>query len=496
MKFGCVLGFVLGAGCALTQPFQSGNLVLVEVGDGVAGLSNRAAPVFLSERNPSDGSLVGSPLALSPGGANRLTLSGVATTEGSLSRTADGKFLVVGGYGAEVGTLAVAFTTSDVVRRVVARIDANGVVDKSTALSDAYSGGNFRSAYSLDGNGFWLAGTPGDGPVASGGIRYAAKGTTTSTQVLANPSDTRFVFAFQNQLYGCGIDRVLKIGQGLPVGSGASSLLQFPAGSSSPNDVVFVSPTLAYVADDSPATSGGGIQRWDYVGGVWSRSYTLKVSTTTGTRRIAWRVSGGGPNELFALTTEATQNKLVRVLDVGALSSFDILATAPARIAWRGIAFTPGGGGGSTRLLPASYTVVSGEEAGGSLESLWDIDGNVLQAFNDSATLRCEVEFEGFATGSFNRLEFVAVQLAERGGLAVSLRLFNFTRNRYETITGATASPTMTQLVAQAPNPVQSFVGAEGWLRARVVWSPINDEAPAVDGWLHGIDQANWILGD
>ena len=68
--------------------------MVVRIGSGAAALNNDATAAFLERRNIQDGALVGAPLALptAVNGTNKqLTLSGLATVEGQLSRSADGR---------------------------------------------------------------------------------------------------------------------------------------------------------------------------------------------------------------------------------------------------------------------------------------------------------------------------------------------------------------------------------------------------------------------
>src|SRR5438046_4359269 len=89
--------------------FTLGNLVVYRVGDGSASLNASATPVFLDEFTPS-GTLVQSvamPTVVN-GSNKKLTASGSATTEGFLTRSADGRFIVLAGYDAAPGTRSEA----------------------------------------------------------------------------------------------------------------------------------------------------------------------------------------------------------------------------------------------------------------------------------------------------------------------------------------------------------------------------------------------------
>src|SRR5689334_17594313 len=107
--------FALALPSALAvNPLAPGNIFIYRAGDGSTALSGNAAPVFIEERNPTTGAIVQTiamPTAVS-GSNRRLTASGSATTEGYLSVSADGQYLVVTGYDADVATSGVAGTAS------------------------------------------------------------------------------------------------------------------------------------------------------------------------------------------------------------------------------------------------------------------------------------------------------------------------------------------------------------------------------------------------
>ena len=96
-----------------TPPFAPGNLVVYRVGTGAGALSSAATPVVLDEFTTA-GAPVGSvPLPTAVSGNQRaLTSSGSATSEGLLTLSTDGRYLVLTGYNAVPGTAGVASTAS------------------------------------------------------------------------------------------------------------------------------------------------------------------------------------------------------------------------------------------------------------------------------------------------------------------------------------------------------------------------------------------------
>ncbi|MEI9807460.1 MAG: hypothetical protein WDO16_06000 [Bacteroidota bacterium] len=89
--------------------FTPGRLVVLQVGDGSAALTNAATPVFLKEF--STAGVAGFSVAIPASGSSALTMSGSATSEGLITRSSDGFSIIVPGYNANAGTAAIAGTT-------------------------------------------------------------------------------------------------------------------------------------------------------------------------------------------------------------------------------------------------------------------------------------------------------------------------------------------------------------------------------------------------
>ncbi len=326
---------------AAQSPFTPGNLVVVRVGDGAAALGTTATPVFLEEWSPAGGPTPVQTINLTTAGSNVITSSGSATSEGFLTLSGNGQYLIYAGYKATVGTAAVAATTSTTVNRAIARIDLNGVVNTATALSDAVSGGSPRSAVSNDGLQFWICG-------ANGGVRHAASvGATTSTQLnTANPVNLRVLGIANGQLYASSSSTpnlgINSVGTGLPTTAGQTLTLLpgFPtAAGPSTYDYFFADANTVYVADDRTTATGGGLQKWTFNGATWSLAYTMITNLTTGLRGVTG-VPGASPMQLFATSTEAL-NRVVTVQDNGLASPFSTVTTVGTNRVFRGLRYLP-----------------------------------------------------------------------------------------------------------------------------------------------------------
>lgn len=339
------------AGTAHAAPFTIGNVVVYRVGDGVAPLANTGAAVFLDEFTPA-GTLVQSiPLPTSVSGPNRrLVASGTATSEGLLAQSADRNCLVLTGYDSAIPAAAsLAGTASATVNRVIGVVGASGVVDTTTALTDAADGNNPRSAASTDCTALWITG-------GAGGIRSTTLGATTSTQLSTTVANLRQANVFDGQLYTStssgGAVRVGTVGTGTPTAAGQTitNLPGFPV-AGSPYAYLFVDldagvagvDTL-YVAEDT--ASAGQIQKWSLVGGNWTATGTVAAAGVRGLTGFA----SGGTVQLFATTgagAAAGGGSLYAFTDPTgyngtASGTASVIASAAANTAFRGVALTPG----------------------------------------------------------------------------------------------------------------------------------------------------------
>lgn len=348
----CV-GFALPARSVFAAPFSAGNVVVYRVGDGSEPLANSGNPIFLDEFTPSGVLVQSIALRTTPVGPQRAIFSsGTASSEGLLSRSADGRYILLTGYSARIGT-SLSRTSAAVVPRVVARVDINGNVDTSTALADFSDLNNPRSATSDDGTRIWVTG-------GAGGIRTTTLGATTSTQIADSPPSARQLAIFNGQLFATsnsgptGHRAVSAVGSGLPTTSGQTvtplpGLTQLVTPSpfsfffADLSDFVEGDDTL-YVADDET----GALTKFALVNGVWVRRGTIGVAADT-YRGLSGIVEGTTAT-LFATRKGGTLagggGELVRITDAGGYEGAlagtpTVIATAAPNTAFRGVALAP-----------------------------------------------------------------------------------------------------------------------------------------------------------
>jgi predicted extracellular nuclease len=328
---------------ALSAAFTPGNIVVYRVGDGSAALSSAATAVFLDEYTPS-GTLVQSiamPTAVS-GGQRRLTGSGTSTSDGLISRSADGGCILVAGYDATLGTAAITGTTAAVANRIIGVVRPDGTADTSTVFAANYSTNNFRSAASTNCTDLWATG-------GNDGVRYTTVGGTTNTQVSNTVTNLRQINIFGGQLYistASGTTRVGTVGAGTPTTSG-QTITQLPSlpTSGSPYSFFFADLSSAvagvdtlYIADEGTGASFG-LQKYSLVSGAWFPNGSI---SGTGIRGLTGVVTGNSV-ALYAVNNAGALLTITDTTGYNATISgtFANIASAGTNRAFRGVALAP-----------------------------------------------------------------------------------------------------------------------------------------------------------
>jgi hypothetical protein len=317
-------------------------LDIYRIGDGESSITGTGTAVFVDEF-ALDGTPIGSiAMPTTANGANKsFVASGTATAEGLITRSTDGRYLLLTGYGASLGA-TVTSSAAATTPRVVARIDALGNVDTTTGFSDFADGSNPRSVASPDGQNLWVTG-------AAGGIHFGTYGGTTTTQLSTTVTNLRQVQIFGSQVFvtdasGSAV-RLGAVGTGLPTTAGQTivNIPGFAMTGGSPYGFFFADLDAStagldtlYVADDS-----AGVTKYTLVGGAWTANGTVGSATdlyrgltgvVNGTSVALYATRGG--SQLVALTDASGFN--------GAFAATpSVLATAAANTAFRGVAFAP-----------------------------------------------------------------------------------------------------------------------------------------------------------
>ena len=330
-----------------------------------AGLSSASTQVFVEERNISDGSLVRTiDIPTASSGSNQpLTMSGSSTSEGHLTTSLDGKYVVLTGFATGTGVASVSSTSvfDGGTLRVIGRIDHAGTVDTTTLLM-AFDRSDIRSAVTNDGTTFWASGSVGsiaadsgiDAQVydLNGGVQYVALGSTgASTNITEVPFNTRVAGIFGNQLYVSSAvtpqNGVSAVGTGVPTTTGQTSALLtgFAGDSGGPYgfsmmdlDASVSGVDTLYLADE-----GSGIQKWVFDGATWTKIATFNNgNTAAGFRGLTVQQTSAGM-VILATSTETKSNNVIKYVDDGSTTNptGTVIASSPTNTAFRGIALAP-----------------------------------------------------------------------------------------------------------------------------------------------------------
>lgn len=226
------------------------------------------------------------------------------------------------------------------------------------------------------------------------------------------------------------------------------------------------------VANFSPPI---GVYRYDSSTGAQLNFYPIALSTgTRGARRLA------NGNILFTWGTG------VGVYNPATGLASAVLTGVNAQYIHFSLGFT----------VPISgYEVTQGTEFSGGLSSMSASDDVCLAVFNDEVSLSAQVVLNGRTpVTSPTSYAFRLESSVGRPGLSQLIELRNYDTAGWTIGDGrvATLADTVVDVVLTASS--DAHVDANGDVSARISWQPINDEDPAVDGWIHCIDQAYWTI--
>jgi hypothetical protein len=330
------------------NPFTPGNILVYKVGDSANALINTGNPVYLNEYTPSGTFVQSKRLTKNTTSSTNLSIvaSGTATSEGMMALNTNGLNVAVPGYYAYTSyPSSLTGTASATVNRICELVDINQNIDTTTKLSDWSTGNNPRGV-TANGDSVYVLG-------GAGGIRYALRGATTSTQLSTTTTNLRFAHIANGQLYvsaSSGATRVATVGTGIPKTSGQTitNIPGAPTAAVSPYGFYFadLSSSIAgvdvvYVADDN---STGTITKYSLVSGSWVSNGSV---TAGGVRGLTGSVSGStvrlfatgaptGASYVYSLTDNGGYNAAIS----GSLSTI-VDRSSVSLIAFRGICFTP-----------------------------------------------------------------------------------------------------------------------------------------------------------
>jgi hypothetical protein len=338
---------------ALVIAFTPGSIVVQRTGGDTNFGGSPTAPttsataVFLDEFLPN-GTRVNTIALPTIVNGNNLRLTDVGfeivdiASGGHLTRTTDGRYLVIPGYDAALGTANVNLTSPITVNRVIGRIGYNfgssptDALTTSTGFSNSQPANTFRSVASDNGNRFWagVAGSstfPGIFHVSPHSNVTGGSGSAPAATAVLPTASVRVNRIFTNTLFfsaalpstGFGVFMVDFAGI-LPTsgsfytnltgtatsGTGVPSPYGFALFDINAQDYNQTGLDRLYIADDRSLANGGGLQRWDFNGSTWVLTYTLtnglndagNANSIGGLRGLTSRLDGNGNPEFFVTT--------------------------------------------------------------------------------------------------------------------------------------------------------------------------------------------------
>ena len=321
------------------------NLIVIRVGDGAQNQTLNGNSMFLDQYDVS-GSYVntitipdtGSSALVAIGLDNLTGINNGGTTGSSLSRSLDGRFMVIAGYNTNLNYgSSLATSVSVAVPRGIATIESHGQYALAVADTNSIFDSSLWRAGLTDGtNNYW-------GAANVAGTYYFGFDAAPAL-IQTNMVNMRSMALFNGDIYCAGAattNGVLKI-TGMPKAASNPTLLF--SGSTGSYDLM-VSPdgNLIYLSDQRNVAAGGGIQRWQFSGTSWSLAYTLNTGFgNLGPRYVTADFSGANP-VIYATSNDQTfdNNRIIKVIDTGLGSAGTPIASAGAHQTFRSIRFGP-----------------------------------------------------------------------------------------------------------------------------------------------------------
>jgi hypothetical protein len=322
-----------------TSPTGTAFAALV-LGDGKTTIDGTATTTNVAniEYFKADGTLVKTITLPSANATGALTVAS-SSLDGEISRSANGTYLLVGGY-----DLDPQETIAGGGIRRIGRLDASGTPDISTEVSGLSSSENFRGVASADGVTLFAAGSVS-------GIQKVTFQGTTSTKVSAIPADSRGLNVYGSALYaGAGSSpsyglfstpvaapTTLTLLSGWTVSGGKPAPTQ-SAGFDSNGDGTI---DVIYAADETL-----GVQKWTSSNGTaWTLAGTF--GSTAGAISVAASVSGATATLFFTVFTSVSNTTVWTVTDTlsggTATGTPTKILSGTATTSYRGLALPPSG---------------------------------------------------------------------------------------------------------------------------------------------------------
>ncbi|MGZ4116590.1 MAG: lamin tail domain-containing protein, partial [Bacteroidia bacterium] len=318
--------------------FNDGYLTVFKA-TSASALTNTGTAIVAEEYNTTTAAQAAPnySVAIPSASGNKLVVSGTATSSGGMTRSQNGRYLLLPGYNGLVGDANSTFTTNATIRTINASGTVGAGISGGGATLWLSGSNNLRGATSDDGTNYWFSGN-------GVGIQTSTNGTTVNT-VSTTTTNNRDAFIYNGQLYlttGAGAQGIYSVGSGTPVTTGNTGTRLF-APTNTDVYAFSLSPdgnTIYYVA-----ATAGGIYRSTFNGTTWTagtqifsgtgytglavdwRSYSFSVSAANGARIYA-----SNPSTIIAANDNGTTTVTTTILRT---------EPVPTNNAFRQLTFSP-----------------------------------------------------------------------------------------------------------------------------------------------------------
>jgi len=262
-----------------TTRFNDGYLSLFKVTSG-ASLNNTATGIVLEEYvNTGTGqSSTNFSVSMPTSGTNTVLVSGTASSAGAITRSDNGRYVVVPGYNATLGAANTTFTTNSTLRLINATgAVIAGVQGGASSTTTFYGNGNnnLRGGFSDDGTTFWGVGN-GTGSSGANGLQTCSfsSGVITGITNVTASQNLRVGKIINGQIFVSTASTFGTVGIGKPTAAASTFTNLFTLHTGNTSVYSFdVSPDFltVYISDDGASK---GIYRYTYSGtysgGTWS----------------------------------------------------------------------------------------------------------------------------------------------------------------------------------------------------------------------------------
>ncbi len=482
---------------AFAGAFTAGNVVVYRIGDGVQTVTNLGQTVFLDEYTTNQiiaqaGCSIFSCTPLTPvqsimmptnwvGNQGPLIASGSENACGYMTRSSDGRYLVVPGYacsvayltnltgyafgsilGATNGDITGAYTTNAVteadVPRVIGLVDGNGNIYTTTTLTNVdEDGDDITAGASIDGTNLWVAGRQATKSI----VRFTTRGSMVSTAVCGaailntpraigiygNVAGGAALFTDRNTAFGQATDTSaahnLIAGDALPTNSFDASYIQIaPVTNGSMEGFVMFNlnnandggnaPDTLYLCDSAANFTGehrnfgGAVEKYCYVGTAWTYEGSIgaedafDVAGYQNGQTVSLYITEGTNADMYYQQDASGYNNQTGEPEAGRLESY----LAPGGLVnTRGIAVVPQGGDSGTLAAAAGYIQVGppyGPYFRGPQGGTFTPHTGVTYSVANFGTASAEysVTYSGFGASTWLTVSPVSATLSANGGSA------------------------------------------------------------------------------